>query len=179
MEVKTAQEEVNNKIGEMLSSSRKLEHDSVNIPIVWAQNAHDVLDLTKKFQETFKIDYLSDITAYDNQDGVDGPKRFVVVYQFYSTEKKIRIRMKLGLDDGEPAVTMTTLWNAANWLEREVWDLYGIPFAGHPNLRRIMMDERFVGHPLRKEYPLKQLQPFPDSPRIHLGPNPLTKEKNL
>ena len=161
------------KIGE----TRKLEHDSVGVPILWAQSPQDAIDLAKNFQDNFHIDFLSDITAYDNQDGVDGPKRFIVVYQFYSTEKKIRIRVKLGLNEGEPAITLTTLWDGANWLEREVWDMYGIPFAGHPNLRRIMMDERFTGFPFRKEYPLKQLEPFPDSARIHLGPNPLTKEK--
>lgn len=166
------------KISEIYSATHKVEHDSAGVPIIWAKNSQDAIDLAKDFQQKFHIDFLSDITAYDNLDGVDGPKRFVVVYQFYSTEKKIRLRVKLGLNEGEAAFTLTGLWNGANWLEREVWDLYGIIFAGHPNLRRIMMDERFVGHPLRKEYPLKQVQPFPDSPRIHLGPNPLTKEKN-
>ncbi len=168
-----------NKILSESFSDRKIEHDSVNEPIIWAKNAQDAIDLAKNFQKTFKVDFLSDLTAYDNMDGEDGPKRFVVVYQFYSTENKIRIRLKLGLNDGEPAITLTTLWNAANWLEREVWDLYGVSFVGHPNLRRIMMDERIKGHPLRKDYPLKHIQPFPDSMKIHLGPNPLNKEEQL
>ncbi len=171
------QEEINKKLAETYAHDRLLQHDSAGVPILWAKNPQDAIDLAKKFKEIYKIDFLSDLTAYDNLDGVDGPKRFIVVYQFYSTENKIRIRVKLGLDDAEPAITLTTLWDAANWLEREVWDLYGIPFAGHPNLRRIMMDERTKGFPLRKEYPLKQTQPFPDSMKIHLGANPLTKEK--
>jgi NADH-quinone oxidoreductase subunit C len=171
------QKEINKKLGEEFATERKLQFDCGEIPILWAKNAQDAIDLARKFQENYKIDFLSDITAYDNMDGVDGPKRLVVVYQYYSTENKIRIRVKLALNDGDPAISLVPLWEAANWLEREVWDLYGVSFEGHPNLRRIMMDERFKGYPMRKDYPLKGTQPFPDSMRLNLGPNPLKKEE--
>ena len=71
--------------------------------------------------------------------------------------------MKVRLNEGEEFPSMTVLWKAANWLEREVWDMYGIKFAGHPEMRRIMLDERWVGHPQRKDYPIKRYQRFEGS----------------
>ena len=94
--------------------------------------------------------------------GVDYPgreKRFEVVYHLYSVRGKQRIRLKVPLDEREPTVpTATGIWKTANWFEREAFDQYGIRFEGHPNLRRILNHEDFVGHPLRKDYPLKGRQ---------------------
>ncbi len=86
--------------------------------------------------------------------------RFDVVYHLYSVEHNHRLRIKLQVDDSEAVPTATKLWPAADWYEREVWDLYGIKFAGHPNLKRIMMYEEFKGHPLRKDYPYDKRQPL-------------------
>ena len=87
--------------------------------------------------------------------------RFDVVYHFYSTLHNRRLRIKVPVSLAEPVVdSLTGLWRAAGWFEREVWDLFGIRFTGHPNLRRILMYEEFVGHPLRKDYPINKRQPL-------------------
>ena len=85
--------------------------------------------------------------------------RFAVVYHFYSTAHKHRLRLVVPLDETDAEVdSLTSLWPAANWLEREVWDMFGISFRGHPDLRRILMYDEFEGHPLRKDYPVKKRQ---------------------
>jgi NADH:ubiquinone oxidoreductase subunit C len=162
-----------------LAEGRKLVFDSIQEPVLWVRDGKDLLIVVKMLRtdDTIKADYLSSLTAYDNKDKVDGPKRFVMVYNLYSTTTNVRIRVKLAVDLNEAVPTLTNEWAAANWLEREVWDLFGIPFAGHPNLRRIMMDERFTGHPLRKEYPIKQREPFADNIPFHLGAHPLPKSE--
>ncbi len=87
--------------------------------------------------------------------------RFEVVCHFYSTRLNQRVRLKVPLPAADPTVdSLTSLWHAANWFEREVWDLFGIRFTGHPNLKRIMMYEAFIGHPLRKDYPVNKRQPL-------------------
>jgi NADH:ubiquinone oxidoreductase subunit C len=69
----------------------------------------------------------------------------------------VRFRLKVQAEDGEAVPTVTPLWSAANWAEREVWDLFGIEFDGHPDLRRIQMPEGWIGHPLRKDFPQSQI----------------------
>ncbi len=87
--------------------------------------------------------------------------RFEVVYHLYSLTKNHRLRLKVPLPEATPAVpSLTALWAAANWYEREVWDMYGIRFDGHPNLTRILMYKGFDGHPLRKDYPVNKRQPL-------------------
>ena len=87
--------------------------------------------------------------------------RFEVVYHFYSSRLNYRLRVKVPLTEADPTVdSLTGLWRAANWFEREVWDLFGVTFIGHPNLKRILMYEQFVGHPLRKDYPVNTRQPL-------------------
>jgi len=87
--------------------------------------------------------------------------RFQVVYHLYSIIHKHRVRIKVGVEQNDLLVdSLTALWPAANWLEREVWDMFGIRFNGHPDLKRILMYEEFVGHPLRKDYPINKRQPL-------------------
>ena len=87
--------------------------------------------------------------------------RFEVVYHFYSLARSRRVRVKVPLTEAEPAVdSLVPLWQSANWFEREVWDMYGIRFTGHPNLKRLLMYEPFEGHPLRKDYPVAKRQPL-------------------
>lgn len=172
------QEDVLTRLTEKYQTERKIETDAMNEAIIWARNVADAKVLVKSFMidPALKIDFLSDLTAYDNQDEEDGEKRFVLVYQLYSTELKVRVRIKCLVDENEEAQTITDIFLGANWLEREVFDMYGIKFQGHPNLRRILMDERFTGHPLRKEYPIKQREPFANNIALHLGANPLPVE---
>ncbi len=169
------------RLKETYGEGRKIETDKLNEPIIWAKNPQDAKMLFRAFMidENYKMDFLSDITAYDNQDGEDGEGRFVLVYQMYSMEKRLRIRIKCLLGETEEALTLTDIFHGANWLEREVFDMYGIKFKGHPNMRRILMDERFTGHPLRKEYPIKQREPFADNIAFHLGANPMQIETSL
>lgn len=96
--------------------------------------------------------YLSDLTATDYYPQ---EPRFAVNYHILSLQNNHRLRLKVWWSDGDAAVpSLSALWNNANWLEREVYDLMGIPFANHPDLRRIMMADDWEGHPLRKDYPL-------------------------
>jgi NADH-quinone oxidoreductase subunit C len=105
-----------------------------------------------------RFDMLLDVTAVDYLGRVP---RFEVVYHFYSIAKNHRFRLKVPLDQGDVKLpSLVSLWPGANWLERETWDMYGITFEGHPNLRRIYLYEEFEGHPLRKDYPKERRQPL-------------------
>lgn len=170
-----AQANLLNYLNDRYATGRKIEADALGEAIVWAKNPEDAKKLVRAFQadSTTKIDFLSDLTAYDNKDGEDGEGRFVLVYQLYSLEKHIRVRVKCLLAENEQAETLVDIWEGANWLEREVFDMFGITFRNHPNLRRIMMDERFSGHPLRKEYPVKQREGFNNNVPLHMGANPI------
>ncbi|MGE5275401.1 MAG: NADH-quinone oxidoreductase subunit C [Acidobacteriota bacterium] len=96
--------------------------------------------------------YCVDVTAVDWKSRAP---RFDVVYHFYSFTKNARIRVKCGAGDGEEVPSIASVHLAANWPERETWDMFGIRFAGHPDLRRILTWEGFHGHPLRKDFPLE------------------------
>jgi NADH-quinone oxidoreductase subunit C len=106
------------------------------------------------------MDLLRDVTAVDYEPR---QPRFEVVYQLYSLRHRHRLRVRVPLDGERPTLpTVSHLWRSANWGEREVWDMYGIHFEGHPDLRRILMYDEFEGHPLRKDYPVQQSQPRMD-----------------
>jgi len=94
---------------------------------------------------------LIDITAVDWPER--GP-RFEVVYNLLSIEQNRRVRVKVPTDERTPVPSVIGVWSAAGWFERETWDMYGIMFSGHPDLRRILTDYGFEGHPLRKDFPL-------------------------
>jgi NADH-quinone oxidoreductase subunit C len=99
------------------------------------------------------FDYCSDVTAVDW--AARPGERFDVVYCLYSTRRRARLRLKVRVAEGDSVPSVSGLWPAAGWLEREVWDMFGIRFDGHPDLRRILMPEEWQGHPLRKDYPLE------------------------
>jgi NADH-quinone oxidoreductase subunit C len=100
----------------------------------------------------------ADYLTYPGRE--DGP-RFEVVYHLYSLSHNHRVRLKVRLDEDDAVVPSAVgLWPIANWLEREVWDMFGVRFEGHPDLRRLLMYEEFVGHPLRKDYPINRRQPL-------------------
>lgn len=94
---------------------------------------------------------LADITAVDRPERA---RRFEVVYNLLSLAHNQRVRLKVAAAEGEAVPTATPIYSAAGWFEREAWDMFGIPFAGHPDLRRVLTDYGFEGHPLRKDFPL-------------------------
>ena len=98
------------------------------------------------------FDLCSDVTATDWPPRAE---RFDVVYALYSTRLRHRVRLKVRVADGGSVPSITPIWPAADWLEREVFDLFGIRFDGHPDLRRILMPDEWQGHPQRKDYPLE------------------------
>ena len=101
----------------------------------------------------YSFNYLSDITCVD---WYPAEPRFEVVYHLLSIPKKERVRLKVRLDNASPVVdSLTSLWPGANYFEREVFDLFGIRFSGHPYMRRLLMPEDWEGHPLRKDYPVE------------------------
>ena len=109
------------------------------------------------------LNFLTDTTAVDMLRLRESP-RFDVVALLYSLPNRVRLRIKAGCDDGEPVPSLVPLWNGANWLERETYDMFGIVFEGHPNLRRMLLpDDWDEGHPLRKDYPLRGWGEFPVS----------------
>ena len=114
-------------------------------------------------EPALQFDVLMDLTAVDYQKypgREDGP-RFEVVYHLYSLPHNHRLRVKVRADEDEATVpTASELWPIANWFEREVWDMFGVRFGDHPDLRRLLMYEEFVGHPLRKDYPINRRQPL-------------------
>jgi len=109
------------------------------------------------------FDMLMDLTAVDylTYPGREDSPRFEVVYHLYSVPHNHRVRIKAGVDEDAPIVpTAVGLWPIANWFEREVWDMFGLRFAEHPDLRRLLLYEQFEGHPLRKDYPVSRRQPL-------------------
>lgn len=102
------------------------------------------------------FDLLVDVTCVDYLEYKGAKHRYGLVYLLASTTTNQRLNVRVFVDDPEPSVrSVVPLWEGANWLEREVWDLFGIRFEGHPDLRRLVMPEQFTAHPLRKDYPLQ------------------------
>jgi NADH-quinone oxidoreductase subunit C len=102
------------------------------------------------------FDLLVDVTCVDYLDYRDAKHRYGLVYLLASTATNQRLTVRVFVDDPDPTVkSVVSLWAGANWLEREVWDMFGIRFTGHPDLRRLLMPEEFTSHPLRKDYPLQ------------------------
>jgi len=127
-------------------------------------DAAKIFDVMKTLRDDpeLAMTMLVDLTAVDY---LGREPRFEVVYHLRSFKSGARLRVKAPVaepeDGSNPSIdSIDSLWASANWNEREVWDLYGIKFRGHPDLRRILMYEEFIGHPLRKDYPKEKRQPL-------------------
>lgn len=117
--------------------------------------AAQLLDVLKTLNAA-GCDFLSEITAVDYLEYEDAKDRFGVVYVLVNTSTGERLIVKTFVNDPQPTLpSVYSLWKSADWLEREVFDMFGITFAGHPDLRRILMPDEFTAFPLRKDYPLK------------------------
>ena len=135
-----------------LVKSRRFRDEST----VWVKKDNIVKILTAlRDDDVTQYNFLSDLTCVDLLNIADpGQPRFEVVYNLYSLATFRRLRVKARVCDEEPIDTVESVWPAANWLEREVYDLFGIVFANHSDLRRIQMPDDWIGHPLRKDFPL-------------------------
>ncbi len=121
--------------------------------IVPANKIYDALAFLKTERG---FDFLSDITCVDYLNYRGATDRFGLVYLLENTETNERLTVRTFLNEPDLTVpSVTPLWEGANWLEREVWDMFGIRFEGHPDLRRILLPEEFAAFPLRKDYPLQ------------------------
>jgi NADH-quinone oxidoreductase subunit C len=121
--------------------------------VVPAEKIHEVLSLLK---ESHGFDSLVDITCVDYLHFPGAKDRFGLVYLVAGTATRQRLTIRAFVNEPDPSVrSVVDLWAGANWLEREVWDMFGIDFEGHPDLRRILMPEEFTAFPLRKDYPLQ------------------------
>src|SRR5262249_60726652 len=142
------------EVAAVLSRATLVPEDTVRgeVVVVVEREAAAQTLRTLRDHPTLAFDMLSDLTAVDYVDQVP---RFAVVYQLYSTRQNHRLRVKVPVPADDPSLpSAVPLWKSANWAERETWDMFGIRFVGHPDLRRILMYAEFVGHPLRKDYPL-------------------------
>lgn len=117
-----------------------------------------VLDFARfLYAKPYEYTMLLDLTCVDY---IGDNLRFEMVYHFFSMSRNHRLRVKARLAEKNPEIqSLTPLWKNANWLEREVYDMFGVSFKGHPYMRRIFMYDEFEGHPLRKDYPLRKRQP--------------------
>ena len=153
--------------------------DSITLKKLKASFADSLFDLGNAFGDDFAVvrkDKIVDMARFLRDDpelqytfmidisAVDYLKRrprFEVVYHFFSLPLKHRVRVKAPVEEKDPELpTLVSLWKGADWFEREVWDMFGIRFSGHPDLRRILMYEGFEGHPLRKDYAVNRRQPL-------------------
>ncbi|HVN87859.1 MAG TPA: NADH-quinone oxidoreductase subunit C [Candidatus Binatia bacterium] len=120
----------------------------------------DALDTFRALRDRpeFAFEFLMDETCVDR---LGETPRFEVVCHLASLTHGHRLRVKVGIPEEDPVMpSLVPVWKSANWLEREAWDMFGIRFDGHPDLRRILLYDSFVGHPLRKDYPVNKRQPI-------------------
>lgn len=131
-----------------VTAERALDFDVLIVP---AEELHGVAEYLRNNPE-LEFNFLSDLSGVDYID----QGYFEVVYHLFSYSKRHKIRLKVRVNRDDPIVkSVTGLWSTANWHEREAYDLYGIVFKGHPDLKRILCAEDFPGHPFRKDFPLE------------------------
>lgn len=130
-----------------------LSFEIIKDELVLYARAQDIVSLIIFLKDDAECQFsqLMDITAVDYPERGE---RFEVVYQLLSLKRNWRVRVKLTTDEETPVESIVPVFPVANWLEREVWDMYGVMFANHPDHRRILTDYGFDGHPLRKDFPL-------------------------
>jgi NADH-quinone oxidoreductase subunit C len=129
--------------------------------------AERLFDVMKILKEECGFDYLAEISGVDYLHYPNAEHRYGVIYGLANTNTAERLFVKVLLDDPDPTVlSVYDLWRGADWMEREVYDMFGVQFAGHPDLRRILMPDAFAAYPLRKDYPLRGRGERHNFPRI-------------
>ena len=147
---------IKSKYGDLVLDSHNFRGDQTGT--VRKDSGNDFFKFLRDEPE-LAFNFLMDITAVDYLS--KKTERFEVVYHFYSLKHNDRLRIKIPISMKDCiADTITPLWKTANWYEREIWDMYGIKFRNHPDLKRILLYEEFNGHPLRKDYAVNKRQPL-------------------
>ena len=148
------QEKFPNLVTEVLS------HQNDEVIVIKKEGVMDVCKALKN-DARYPFNMLMDLTAVDYLHWEEKEFRFEVIYNLFSLSANRRIFIKARVPETEAEIdSVSSVWPAADWYEREVWDMFGIRFKGHPNLKRILMYEEFEGHPLRKDYPYNKRQPL-------------------
>ena len=142
------EKKINSELGTKINSS-KIKHNQIYVEI----DKDDLIDVTLfiKTNKDTKFRQLIDITVVDYPER---SQRFKIVYLFLSHEFNQRMILSYDINENEVISSITSIFPSANWMEREVFDMYGVNFKDHPDLRRILTDYGFIGHPLRKDFPL-------------------------
>ena len=145
------------RFGERLlqTSSFRGDEEAIVAPADWLEVATFLRD-----EPECAMNHFVDLTAVDYPEREPEVPRFDVVLLLRSLAKKHRVRLKTRVREDQSLATLDKVWQGANWTEREVYDMFGIKFEGHPDLRRILMYEEFKGYPLRKDYPINKTQPL-------------------
>jgi NADH-quinone oxidoreductase subunit C len=148
MEIETIQK-IAQQLEKKFGGKSKEFRDQVQVLVP----ADKIVAAAKSLRDEHSFEVMPDITAVDY--GPEASPRFHIVYQFNSVSRNIRITLRVPLEGDNPTLeTMIPVYPNANWLERELWDMFGIQIEGHPDLRGILMPHDWEGHPLRKDYPL-------------------------
>ncbi len=130
-------------------------------------------ELFRRLKETGRFDFFMDCTVVDYMNQMMGrTKRFEVVYHMFSMKTYARLRIKTSVNEGESVPTISNIYKAANWFEREAWDMFGVVFEGHPSLKRFLLHHEFVGHPLRKDYEADYQQHCSSALPVHFENDP-------
>jgi len=128
--------------------------------VVKGDRAHEILHFLKEDPEA-RFEFLIDLCGVDRIK-LEETLRFEVVYHLYSLTHNHRIRVRAQVSESDPRISsVTDLWKGADWFERECWEMFGIRFDGHPNLKHLLLFDSFEGHPLRKDYPIEKRQKIP------------------
>ena len=153
---KVVLERLRRKFGDAVVETHR---DNGNETAVVAGERLEEIALFLRDDPELRFDMPIDNTAVDWPSR--GEPRFDVVWHLYSTTRRHRIRLKVRVSSTDPVcASLTPVWPGMNWHERETWDMYGVRFEGHENLKRVLLYEEFVGHPLRKDYPIDRRQPL-------------------
>jgi NADH-quinone oxidoreductase subunit C len=148
-------EYIKQKLGEKILETLQFLSDDI---VILSREELSASFRLLKDDTQLRLNFLSDITAVDYWKKKE--PRFEIVYHLYSLPRRHRLRVRVPVPESDPVVeSLTPLWQGANFLEREIWDLFGIRFTDHPDLRRILLYDEFQGHPLRKDYPVNLWQP--------------------
>jgi NADH-quinone oxidoreductase subunit C len=155
LEAKMSKQEIIQAIKTKFADAIEEINDAVDLTIRVKKEC--ILEICSFLHDSpdLRFNYLSDICGVDYlQNSTNSQSRFDVVYHIYSIDKKHRLRIKAAVNENEAISSVESVWKSANWYEREAYDMFGIMFDNHPDLRRILLPEDWNGHPLRKDYPL-------------------------